>query len=233
MKLQYIGDVRDAFKWDLLHWLITTSEPAFNQLSMVPMLTPAIENNEGNIPHHLFNCRPFIRNFLNDIRRNRKLNSLRELGLISPEGKTFDVNIYGDNTSFISTGRDRAGYWDEFKPELLKNTVIFLDPDNGFETKTQKATKWLRHNELRDIVNRMPENSVIVVYQHRPRRTWDAVFNDIATGIDYAVSVDAVYESNLAFIVMSKGLETAKRIKASMVRYCQNQGSKVKYCELI
>jgi hypothetical protein len=233
MKLQYIGDVRDAFKWDLLHCLITTSKPAFDKLHMVPMLTPAIDNNEGNIPHHQFDCRPFIRSFLTDIRQARTLNSIKELGSVCPDSKTFEVNIYGDNTAFIGNGSDRAGYWSVLKPELLKNSIIFFDPDNGFETKTQKATKWLRHNELRDIVNRMPENSVIVVYQHRPRRTWDAVFNDIAKGIDYALSVDVVYESNLAFVVMSKGLETAKRVKASMVKYSQNQGSKVRYCELI
>ena len=36
MKLQYLGDSRDAFKWDLLHWLCTRAEPAFARLLFVP-----------------------------------------------------------------------------------------------------------------------------------------------------------------------------------------------------
>jgi hypothetical protein len=39
MKLQYLGDSRDAFKWDLLHWLCTRAEPAFARLLFVPLLT--------------------------------------------------------------------------------------------------------------------------------------------------------------------------------------------------
>jgi len=39
LKLQYLGDSRDAFKWDLLHWLCTRAEPAFARLLFVPLLT--------------------------------------------------------------------------------------------------------------------------------------------------------------------------------------------------
>jgi len=39
VKLQYLGDSRDAFKWDLLHWLCTRAEPAFARLLFVPLLT--------------------------------------------------------------------------------------------------------------------------------------------------------------------------------------------------
>ena len=39
MKLQYLGDSRDAFKWDLLHWLYTRAEPASARLLFVPLPT--------------------------------------------------------------------------------------------------------------------------------------------------------------------------------------------------
>jgi hypothetical protein len=42
VKLQYLGDSRDAFKWDLLHWLCTRAEPAFARLLFVPLLTPDV-----------------------------------------------------------------------------------------------------------------------------------------------------------------------------------------------
>jgi len=38
-KLQYLGDSRDAFKWDLLHWLYTRAEPASARLLFVPLPT--------------------------------------------------------------------------------------------------------------------------------------------------------------------------------------------------
>ena len=38
-KLQYLGDSRNAFKWDLLHWLCTRAEPAFARLVFSSLLT--------------------------------------------------------------------------------------------------------------------------------------------------------------------------------------------------
>ena len=43
MKLQYLGDARDAFRWDLLHWMCTRSSPCFRELVFVPMLTPDVQ----------------------------------------------------------------------------------------------------------------------------------------------------------------------------------------------
>jgi hypothetical protein len=34
MKLQYLGDARDAFKWDLLHWICTRAEPSLAGCSL-------------------------------------------------------------------------------------------------------------------------------------------------------------------------------------------------------
>jgi hypothetical protein len=65
MKLQYLGDSRDAFKWDLLHWLCTRAEPAFARLLFVPLLTPDdAEPRDGRTPHAWFPCQPPIRPFV-------------------------------------------------------------------------------------------------------------------------------------------------------------------------
>jgi hypothetical protein len=69
MKLQYLGDARDACKWDLLHWLCTRSSPSFAWLVFVPLLTPDVDDStEGRIPHHRFSCRDVIRPFLFSLR---------------------------------------------------------------------------------------------------------------------------------------------------------------------
>jgi hypothetical protein len=65
VKLQYLGDSRDAFKWDLLHWLCTRAEPALARLLFVPLLTPDdAEPRDWRTPHAWFQGRPLIRRFV-------------------------------------------------------------------------------------------------------------------------------------------------------------------------
>lgn len=69
MKVQYLGDARDAFKWDLLHWLCTRAEPAFERLVFVPLLTPDVPGSrEGRVPQRLFKSRGCIAPFVESLR---------------------------------------------------------------------------------------------------------------------------------------------------------------------
>ena len=81
MRVQLLGDGPDAFKWDLVHWLCTRSEPAYSHLLFVPMLRPDERGSrEGRKPHEQFNCRPEIRVFLRRLRAERSLDAVRGLG---------------------------------------------------------------------------------------------------------------------------------------------------------
>lgn len=65
MKLQYLGDYRDAFKWDLLHWLCSTSNNETTSLLFVPLLTPDDPKpRDGQIPHNRFLARPGVQQFV-------------------------------------------------------------------------------------------------------------------------------------------------------------------------
>lgn len=214
MKLQYLGDVRDAFKWDLLHWICTKSSPRFDKLVFVPMLTPDIEkSNEGQIPHQRFECRDFIRLFLDTLRKEpRSLERITALGSVEHNALVFNVEIFAPS-KHICSGKQRANYWTGFKPEKLENTIVFLDPDNGFETNTQHGTKWVRHLELKNFLSRLPETSVAVVYQHRPRlRKWDDLFADLKDKLEYADTAVAAYEGNLSFVAMAGNPSAGKRL---------------------
>ena len=94
MKLQYLGDSRDAFKWDLLHWICTTTN--FSKLVFVPLLTSDIEgSNEGLIPHHRFRCQPFIRPFLDSLKvEPRSLNRVAKA-----------ISIGNNNAAEVRTSR--------------------------------------------------------------------------------------------------------------------------------
>lgn len=223
MKLQYLGDARDAFKWDLLHWICTKSSPSFDRLIFVPMLTPDGEKpNEGNIHHSRFECRNFIRTFADFLRQEpRSINRISTLGAIQNNKAEFQTTIFLPETH-IQEGPLRSNYWQSFYPEKYTNSIVFFDPDNGFETKTQKGTKWIGHEELHKFLSILPETSAMVIYQHRPRRTWDDLFADLKSKLEtYSHTAIAAYESDIALIAIAKVDSTANRIVNSISSYAE------------
>jgi len=217
MKLQYLGDARDAFKWDLLHWICTSS--SFSKLVFVPLLTPDIEGSgEGKTPHHHFKCQDFLRPFLDSLGEEpRGLHRISALGSADPS-RQFEVCVFAGER-IIGTGVKRREYWVDFDPSTLANSVVFFDPDNGFETKWKRAAKWIRHEELKTLFARLPESSVALVYQHKPHRTWDDLFPGLTPNLSYVKMAVAVYESDLAFVAMANNEISGQNIAAAMKAY--------------
>lgn len=232
MKLQYLGDSRDAFKWDLLHWICASSSRPFSELVFVPMLTPDDpESSDGQTPHRWFSCRDFIRKFVGSLKTERRnLSAIAGLGSLEPS-KSFNVSLFASD-KHIRPGHLRSSYWVGFQPEQHENAIVFFDPDNGFETKTQRGMKWLRHSELQTFLPRLPQSSVVVVYQHRPHRTWDALFADLKEQLQYAYAAVAVHEPNLAFIALANNADAALRIRTAIESYAYAHGV-VRYTVLI
>jgi hypothetical protein len=81
----------------------------------------------------------------------------------------------------------------------------------------------VRHAEVKWLLERLPESSAVVVYQHRPRRQWEDLFADLAARLDDAPNVQAVYEANLAFLVLSRARATAERLARPAIRYCEGR----------
>jgi hypothetical protein len=229
MKLQYLGDSRDAFKWDLVHWICTTSP--FSKLVFVPLLTSDIDgSNEGLIPHHRFRCQPFIRPFLDLLKEEpRSLNRIANLGGVDPT-RTFEVSVFAPDR-VIGSGPKRREYWSGFDASMLHNSVVFFDPDNGYETRTQKGPKWIGHDELKNLFASLPETSIALIYQHRPRQIWSHLFADLAKSIVYVHTAVAVYESTLAFVAMAGNGMAGKQIASAMEAYSRNH-AEVKFTSL-
>ncbi len=223
MKLQYLGDARDAFKWDILHWICTKSTSPFSNLVFIPMLTPDGEKpNEGNVHHTRFECRDLIRPFIESLRQPpRSLNNIKKLGVANADQPQFQITIFAHDR-YIGGGTLRKEYWRDLDPEAYENSIVFFDPDNGFETTTQNGTKWIRHEELKLYLSKLPKNSAIVVYQHRPRRTWGDLFLDIKKHLDYAYTVIAAYESDIAFVAIANNKEVGDRISKAISAYAND-----------
>jgi hypothetical protein len=233
MKLQYLGDARDAFKWDLLHWLCTRSPPAFEELVFMPLLTPDEPGSgEGRTPHAWFPCREFVRPFVESLRcEPRDLTRVCALGSLDCSRPSFRVSIHGPGRILAAVDK-RAEYWADLGSELHANAIVFLDPDNGFETKTQHGAKWVRHSELAELLAQLPDSSIVVVYQHRPRlQKWAEVFAGLSARLDYARLAVAAYEGDLAFVVLANCTKSGVRARLALEGYV-SQHRTVRSCQL-
>jgi hypothetical protein len=230
MKLQYLGDYRDAFKWDLLHWLCSTSGNETASLLFVPLLTPDDPSpRDGRVPHDRFLARPEVQQFVAGLKGTpRGLGAIVDLGALQPT-KRFQVSIHAPDR-FVASGRGRPGYWRGI--DYPSKSVVFLDPDNGFETRTRKGTKWVRHDEVKWLLAELPRSSVLVVYQHRPHRTWDDVLGDLSQVLRYAAHASATYDSSLAFIIIGNAGTAARRFSDAAMRYAK-QHSAISHKRLI
>ncbi len=227
MKLQYLGDARDAFKWDLLHWLCTQSNPRFSELVYVPLLTEDdAKGNDGKTPHRWFPCRTDIREFTEGFLKSRNLGRIGTLGSL-PKHPTFGVHIFKE-TVYVPAGPARSSYWTGLA--LPGNEIIFLDPDNGFETATRKGRKWVRVSEIQTILASAPPSTAVVVYQHRPLfRRWDDVFPLLISGLTQTAQISVVYEASLAFIILAQSADARSRVFEAAARYAEAHGGRVKY----
>lgn len=82
-------------------------------------------------------------------------------------------NAHGVPTRFAPDGylepdaRDR--YFAAVTDQSLVEGIVFLEPDTGLEVPTGRDEKYLRYAELRGIVARLSNVSVLVIYQHKHR----------------------------------------------------------------
>jgi hypothetical protein len=200
----------------------------------VPMLTPDDpDSTEGRISHHRFPCRPEIRSFLSMLAEEpRSLCKVKELGEVCP-GRRFSVQVYKAN-EYIGTDAERNNYWADLPRLLCSNSLLFFDPDIGFETKTQNGSKWVRYSEVREAASRLPQDSAVVVYQHRPQgKKWEDVFASVAYHTSYANTTVAAREGNLAFVALTSKVATGNRLAAAVRSYAHGHANeKVSFVDL-
>lgn len=231
MKLQYLGDARDAFKWDVLYWLCNHSDESFNGLLFIPLLTPDDSSRDGRTHPKTFPTRnPQIPEFLDMlVEIPRDLSRLNRLGLLE-SSREFSVEIHpvgGDPHTAIGRGDERGQYWQGLSIEKYRNYVIFLDPDNGIQTKTQAGTKWVRYNEIKDLLDCLPDDSLVLVYQHRPRSlSWEKALPDVQQRLVKFAGHDsqadcflAIYTGQVALVALAKNLEVRGRVRKLWKEY--------------
>ncbi len=93
MKLQYLGDSKDSFKWDYHDFLASElNYPVFN---VVLMMTPDDGGNDGKSNPSLFPARAEIIEFCQDLRENRSIETI--MSLPAKSGASYGVRLHNDS----------------------------------------------------------------------------------------------------------------------------------------
>jgi len=150
MKNQYVGDINDYRKYDLLQIL---SDELKEKILIVWMLTQNDKRNDGKKIKYLnypkrwekYNKTLFdeLKNIVN---KERKIENVQKLPLFNNSDKFDFHSDYLENDS-----KKRETYFNNVNEKAKNTKIIFFDPDNGIapKEKTKKSEKYLFWSEIK------------------------------------------------------------------------------------
>ncbi len=172
MKDQYFGDIRDLFKFDLAFHIIATCH-LVRRFTFIPMLTKRDDGPDGrkrdyakakagksnqSLRDHLTKCADEARPDISGIAGYFTANQLDAIVYSHPELSHFEKGC-------------RREYFGGINREILQDSLILLDPDNGLENGLEVGRPSERHllfSEVQDLYERMGDASILMIYQHFP-----------------------------------------------------------------
>ena len=218
MKLQYLGDVKDCFKWDYLDYLV--SELGYRYLNIAFMMTPDDSSRDGNLEPSGFDARRGIVEFCKELQQNRSLDYVKKLPEVS--GSTYSIAFHKDSALFKNN--ERFEYFSGIDGK--EDQVFFLDPDNGFEPEKSCNEKHVKYSDIEEILGRLSEKSIVVVFQHHRRKAFSDDFMGIKERITSGYTT-AIYWQSLMFVAISKSEEVMEGIIEANQKYSEINQTKI------
>ncbi len=232
MKNQYFADARDLFKYDLIISLMSDYELAKN-FTFVPMLTPDVSTTHGSLTNYKNGWPGTQRNdlvkFLSMCIKTKR-RDIRNIESFFHRAKScsgLSVKIYSKDNLFRN--ETRSNYFDNLPVNLLKNSIIFLDPDTGLEIKSDTNNKeaHLKYVEVRNVYRKMDKNSILLIFQFIPRVRRQPYILKICERLDKAINkkfaIHYVSDNKIVFFALSKSKAREKllnrAIKGYSIRY--------------
>lgn len=220
MKLQYLGDSKDSFKWDYHDYLL--KELGYPVLNIMLMMTPDDQSNDGKSRPSLFPARREIIEFCNDSRRERDIKLIYELP--GRTGSNYIINLHKPETHL--TNLNRKIYFSGLSEK--QNQLLFLDPDIGFEPENSFSEKHVLYSDIKAILEQISEDSVISIFQHSRRYVKFAkVFARIKERL-LPSNATAIYWKNfLMFVCLSKSKRAIEKVIDANKRYAKSNPVKI------
>lgn len=237
MKLQYLGNAKDSFKWDYHDYLVT--ELGYDLLNIVLMMTLDDGGNDGKLNSSQFPARREIIDFCEELKKYRQIDLIKKLP--KKTKKLYRVELH-KGTIYISQNNanakllfdsvdenfntpestkkfiSRDEYFSGFKNDF--DQLILIDPDSGFEPKTFNK-KHVRYKDISLILNQISKNSVISVFQNLRMKKFVDDYACITKRIESGYSC-AIYWHSLMFVVISPSEAVIKKVTLANAKYAQS-----------
>ena len=175
MKLQYLGDSKDAFKWDYLDFLVKNLniDSKEYKLLVVPMLTKSDGTGQGGTHPSEFLSVKGVQEFCLHLRDKQELKEIKRLPFYTKNDYKVCIHkeqFHEEGNWFVKFDDYRQKYFAGIGQD--GNAVMFLDPDNGFETKRPENTneQHVKYSDIKNIYNVAKKDDIIVVFQHAFRK---------------------------------------------------------------
>lgn len=210
MKLQYLGDSKDSFKWHYHDYLV--QELRYPFLNIAFMMTPDDESNDGKSHPSLFPARDKIIKFCENLRKKRSTQAVRRLPEIT--GSSYAVEFHKE--SVFITNQNRTQYFSGFSADV--NQLLFLDPDNGFEPEKSYSKKHVLYSDIASVLGQISDDSVISVFQHFRRKSFVKDFARIKECL-YGGYATAIYWHSLMFVAIGKSQKVIAQVGEANEKY--------------
>lgn len=221
MKRQYLGDARDAFKWEYQDRLVRGL--GYRELQIVPMLTLDDGTNEGNVHSTRFPADSVIHDFCSMLRKSRSINDLIQLP--SMTGGDYRVTLHKPETIFLDSARD--AYFSSLHSRFDK--LVFVDPDIGFEPRG-RLDKHLAFADLASLLGQVTSESAICVYQHKRRaESFQATLDGICRRVPNA-DCAAILGHNVMFVTFSFSRSTIRGVERINAAYSSDRELRTRGC---
>lgn len=223
MKNQYFGDNRDLFKYDLITEIML-GMPVLDKITFIPMLTPNDTRTDGDER----DTRKAEAGFKND----DLVQFLRKTHLLKKEDRDFRIieeyfaekqiknKIYAGHGKKFFSHKDRKSYFNSIGHDLLSNSFVFLDPDNGFEIK-KSTERHVLYSEIEELFKRTNQSKIVImVIQFFPREKHDVYIQGRLSkfsNINYRYAWIA--DSNTVFFLLTKHNKYLADIKNILKTY--------------
>jgi hypothetical protein len=212
MKLQYLGDSKDSFKWDYHDYL--TEALGCPVLNILLMMTPDDNSNHGKTDPENFPAREKVIEYCNLLRSDRNTGLIRQLPVFT--GAQYRLDLH--KPDIIITRFNRRNYFSGLS--VNEDQVVLLDPDNGFQPERSSNSKHVLYSEISQLLDQISEKSVISVFQHFRRISFKQDFRRISQRLNQYYST-AIYWHQLMFVAVSKSKQTIAEVVGINEKYAK------------
>lgn len=215
MKLQYLGDSKDSFKWDYHNFLV--SQLGYSTMSIVPMMTPDDGSGQGQSTPSLFPASHDIIDFCQILRQNRSIEYLKTLPVRT--GASYKVMFH--NEGILFNDYNRSEYFSGFNS--LEDQLVFLDPDIGIEPEGSCCKEHVAYKDLSHLLDQLSSESVISVFQHYRRKPFRKDFSEIRERIEKGYTAAIFWQSQIMFVAVSKSKRALEQVVSANENYSKSK----------